>query len=455
MRRKRHAKIVSTLGPATGTDDAIARLFEAGADVFRLNFSHGTHDEHAERFATIREMERMYGRPIGIIADLQGPKLRIGNLVDGQVHLESGAPFRLDLLDEPGDLRRAPLPHPEIFQALRQGTNLLLDDGKVRLHVTACGPDFADTRVINGGFLSDHKGVNVPDAVLDLSALTAKDRADLEFVLELGIGWIALSFVQRPEDIEEAKELIGGRANLLAKLEKPSAIAQLAPIVDRADAVMVARGDLGVEMPPEDVPVLQKRIIRACRAAGKPVIVATQMLDSMVESPMPTRAEASDVATAIYAGADAVMLSAETAVGRYPVEAVTMMDRIIKRVESDTTQRAMMDATRTVPETTTSASITAAARQVAETAPAAAIVTFTASGSTTVRVSRERPPMPILALTPVPRTARRLCLAWGVHSVEVAPFDTIDAMIDEAVSVALQQGFATVGERLVVTAGTP
>lgn len=455
MRRQRHAKIVSTLGPATSSKEAIDRLFEAGADVFRLNFSHGSHDEHAERFRIIRELQSTHGRPIGIIADLQGPKLRIGAIADGPVHLQSGAAFRLDLDDMPGDERRATLPHPEVFEALKPGTTLLLDDGKITLQVSDCGPNFAATRVVNGGFLSDHKGVNLPDAVLSLSPLTSKDRFDLEFILSLGISWVALSFVQHPSDLEEAKRLIDGRAHLIAKLEKPSAVRQLAPIVDLADGVMVARGDLGVEMQPEDVPVLQKRIIRACRSAGKPVIVATQMLDSMVDSAMPTRAEASDVATAVYDGADAVMLSAETAVGRYPVEAVAMMSRIIRRVESDTLQRAMMDATRTVPETSASASITSAARQVAETAPAAAIVTFTASGSTTVRVSRERPPMPILALTPNPRTARRLTLAWGVYALEVAPFDNIDEMIAAAVRIALREGFAEAGDRLVVTAGTP
>jgi pyruvate kinase len=346
MRRQRHAKFVATLGPSSSDHATIRALFEAGADVFRLNFSHGTHAQHRERFEIIRRVERETGRPIAILLDLQGPKLRIGTFANGPIALEAGAAFRLDLDKTPGDAKRAPLPHPEIFAALQPGTDLLLDDGKIRLRVQACGLDFAETRVINGGALSERKGVNVPAVLLPISALAAKDRSDLEFGLELGIEWVALSFVQRPEDLQEVRAIVKGRAGVLSKLEKPAAIECLGPIVELSDAVMVARGDLGVELPAEQVPRIQKRIVRACRKAGKPVIVATQMLESMITAPVPTRAEASDVATAIYDGADAVMLSAESASGKYPLEAVAMMDRIIGEVEGDPYYRTMIDASR-------------------------------------------------------------------------------------------------------------
>ncbi|HNG49202.1 MAG TPA: pyruvate kinase, partial [Plasticicumulans sp.] len=341
MHRLRNAKIVATLGPASSAPDTIRALFDAGADVFRLNFSHGSHEDHRARLERIRAIERETGRPVGVLADLQGPKLRVGTFAHGPVTLAEGAAFRLDLeRDRPGDAGRVAMPHPEIFAALTEGAELLLDDGRLRLRVERCGPGYADTRVIAGGLLSERKGVNVPDVVLPLSALTAKDRADLDFALELGVDWIALSFVQRAADLDELRALVRGRAGLVAKLEKPAAIASLDAIVAASDALMVARGDLGVELPPEQVPAIQKRIVRACRRAGKPVIVATQMLESMVGAPVPTRAEASDVATAIYDGADAVMLSAESASGRFPLEAVAMMDRIIARTEADPEGRA-------------------------------------------------------------------------------------------------------------------
>jgi len=455
MRRSRKAKILATLGPASSDPETIARLFEAGADVFRLNFSHGTHEEHAVRYETIRTLESRFGRSVGVLADLQGPKLRLGKFARGRVMLEAGAPFRLDLADEPGDAQRAPMPHPEIFAALVPGTDLLLDDGKVRLSVKDCGADFAETRVVTPGPLSDRKGVNVPSVMLDLSPLTKKDCYDLAFALDLGVDWVALSFVQRPEDVAEARRLIEGRASLLAKLEKPTAVDHLFEIVDLADAVMVARGDLGVEVPPEDVPALQKRIIRACRYAGKPVVVATQMLDSMVTAPMPTRAEASDVATAVYDGADAVMLSAETASGDYPVESVAMMDRIIARVERDPPYRGIIDGTRAQPAPTASDAITAAARHVAQTISAATIVTFTSSGSTTLRAARERPPVPILGLTSMESVARSLTLVWGVHSVLVETIEDFDRMVDVAVRIATEAEFAGHGVPLIVTAGLP
>jgi pyruvate kinase len=455
MRMQTRTKIVATLGPSSHTEEQISRLFEAGADVFRLNFSHGSHEDHAELYRVIGRLEQRYGRPIGVFADLQGPKLRLGTFAEGRIQLKADDRFRLDLFDEPGDAERAPLPHPEIFAALRPGTGLLLDDGKVRLEVVGCGADFADTRVVVGGMLSDHKGVNLPNVLLEVSPLTEKDRRDLAFALDLGIGMVALSFVQRPEDLIEARELIGDRAGLLAKLEKPSAIKHLYKIVDLADAVMVARGDLGVEMPPEEVPVLQKRIIRACRYAGKPVVVATQMLDSMIRSPTPTRAEASDVATAVYEGADAVMLSGETASGDYPVEAVKMMEDITESVERDPLYRTILDAVLVTPETTPSDAITAATRTVAETISAAVIVTFTTSGSTTLRATRERPSTPVLALTPKRTTARNLTLAWGVHSLQVGDFHHFDDMIGEAVRRAAEVGLVEPGDKLVLTAGMP
>lgn len=455
MRRHRRAKIVATLGPASGSSEVIRALFEAGADVFRLNFSHGAHDEHKARIGIIRSLERETGRPIGILMDLQGPKLRVGTFKDGSVELAAGAKFRLDLSDRPGDVKRASLPHPEVFAALRKGTDLLLDDGRIRLRVTDCGGDFASTEVVTAGTLSDRKGVNVPGALLAISPLTDKDREDLNFGLGLGVDWVGLSFVQRPEDVAEARKLIAGRAAVLSKLEKPAAIEHLDEIITLSDAVMVARGDLGVEMPPEDVPSLQKQIVRHCREAGKPVIVATQMLESMVNSPAPTRAEASDVATAVYDGADAVMLSAETASGKYPCEAVSMMNRIVARVEQDEGYRAIIEAIHPAPEATASDAITAAAAQVADTIKAAAIVTFTTSGSTSLRAARERPTVPILCLTERVSTARRLAVAWGVHCVITEDVRDFGDMVDKACAVALREEFAIGGQRVVVTAGVP
>ncbi len=455
MRRLRNAKIVATLGPASSTQETIAALFQAGVDVFRLNFSHGKQDDHRERVETIRAIEKQTGRPIGIMADLQGPKLRLGTFAEGSAMLATGGRFRLDLTKKPGDAKRAPLPHPEIFAAMSAGTELLLDDGKVRLRVDKCGPDFAETDVIVGGKLSDRKGVNVPNAVLPLSALTEKDRSDLSFALDLGVDWMALSFVQRPEDVAEGRKLVAGRAGILVKLEKPLAIRHLDEIVELSDAVMVARGDLGVEMPPEDVPPVQKQIIHASRQAGKPVIVATQMLESMIHSASPTRAEASDVATAIYDGADAVMLSAETAAGEYPLEAVAIMNRIIARVEHDPLYRSAMDTTLQAPEHTPSDAISLAARQVARTVDAAAIVSYTTSGATALRAARERPDVPILVLTSSLQTARRLALLWGTHCVHTRDVSNFGDMVQKAIRTAHREGFAENGARVVITAGVP
>ncbi|MBV9812872.1 MAG: pyruvate kinase, partial [Acetobacteraceae bacterium] len=405
LRRRRRTKIVATIGPASSTRDVLSRLFAAGADVFRLNFSHGVHEEHAARIGIIRELEREYDRPIGILADVQGPKLRVGRFGGGRVQLQTGKPFRLDLNPTPGDIDRVNLPHPEIIGAASIGTTLLLDDGKLRLRVTRVREGFLETEVVVGGPLSDRKGVNVPDMVLPIPALTAKDRADLAFALDQGVDYIGLSFVQRPEDVAEAKAIAAGRAWIMTKLEKPQALDNLDAILDLSDAVMVARGDLGVELPPEEVPLAQRRIVRAARQRGRPVVVATQMLESMITAPAPTRAEASDVATAVFDGADAVMLSAETAAGQYPFEAVNMMDRIVSRVEQDDGWRAIMDASRPEPEHSTADAIAAAARQIAHTIGAAAICTFTASGSTALRAARERPEAPILGMTPSQITA--------------------------------------------------
>jgi pyruvate kinase len=454
-RRQRSAKIVATLGPSSSSPDRIRSLFETGVDVFRLNFSHGTHDDHRARFTAIRRVETATGRPIGILADLQGPKLRLGTFAEGPIELTAGARFHLDLDRHAGDERRAPLPHPEIFEALKPGTELLLDDGKVRLEVEACGSSFADTRCLVGGTLSDRKGVNVPNAVLPLSAITEKDRADLSFALEHGADWIAFSFVQRPADVAEGRKLVGGRAGVMVKLEKPSAIQHLHEIIELADGLMVARGDLGVEMPPEDVPSVQKQVVHACRIAGKPVVVATQMLESMVTAPTPTRAEASDVATAVYEGADAVMLSAETAAGSYPIEAVAMMNRIASRVQEDPLYYSMLESTKIEHEHTTSDAISAAACQVARLVGAAAIVSYTTSGATALRAARERPEVPILVLTSSLSTARRLAVLWGAHCVHTSDVKSFSDMVQKAARMAHREKIAEIGQRVVITAGVP
>ena len=455
MRRRRKAKILATLGPASSDAETIRALHEAGADVFRLNFSHGSQADHAERYRIIRELEQETGRPIGILQDLQGPKLRIGRFAEGEIYLKRGDAFRFDLSKEPGDQSRVCLPHPEIFAAVEVGAYILLDDGKLRVEVVRRDDQSADCKVITGGPLSDRKGINVPTVLMPISPLTQKDRDDLRFGLELGVDWVALSFVQRPEDLAEAKRLIAGRAALMAKIEKPSAIDNLSGIVELADAIMVARGDLGVELPPEDVPGRQKEIVQTCRLAGKPVVVATQMLDSMVNAPAPTRAEASDVATAIYDGSDAVMLSAESAAGHYPVESVAMMDRIISRTEADASYRPIITALKPEPEPTGADAISAAAAQVAQTISAAAIVTYTTSGSTALRAARERPIVPILMLTSELRTARRLAVLWGAHCVVSPDVSNFHEMVDKACAVAEAEEYAGHGDRLVITAGVP
>jgi pyruvate kinase len=416
--------------------------------------SHGSYDDVAAWHQAIRAVEREVGRPIGVLVDLQGPKLRIGKMADGVV-LEAGKPYRLGLEDIEGDTNRASLPHKEIFAALEPGMALLLDDGKIQLDVTGVTADGADTVVKVGGPLTSNKGVNVPDAILPVTALSAKDREDLDFALSLGVDWVALSFVQRAADITEARDIIGGRAWVMAKMEKPRAMDHLDEIIEVSDAIMVARGDLGVELPIEQVPGLQKAITRAARRAGKPVVVATQMLESMIEAPGPTRAEVSDVATAVFEGADAVMLSAESAVGCYPVEAVTMMDRVAHSVEADPQYRRIIEQAETRPETTSADAITLAARQVAETIGAAAIVCYTTSGSTGLRASRERPNVPIMVLTPSRETARRMAIAWGVHCVETEDAKSFVDMVDRATAIAESEGLATAGSQIIITAGVP
>lgn len=457
MARCRNAKIIATLGPASTNRETIEALYRAGADVFRLNFSHGTHSDHKFRHEMIRAIEHDVGRPIGILLDLQGPKLRIGTFSDGPVILEKGASFRLDLdVAMPGNALRVALPHPEIFAALKANVTLLLDDGRIRLNVERCGPDYVETSVITGGVLSERKGVNVPDVVLPLSAITEKDRHDLEFGLSLGVDWVALSFVQRVEDILEIRGILKDRAGILAKLEKPTAIDNLEDIVDAADAVMVARGDLGVEMPPEQVPAVQRRIVRICRHAGKPVIIATQMLESMVCAPIPTRAEASDVATAVYNGADAVMLSAESATGEFPVEAVRMMDRIIVQTERDPLYRDEINASLSAPRSTEYAdAIGYAMRHITSLLDATANVAYTSSGYSAIRMARERPRSRIVGMTPHRAVAQRLTLVWGVHPVLCPGHVDPTEVSDIACDTVRQEGLGVPGQTVVISAGMP
>ena len=455
MKRTRNVKIVATLGPSSETYDMIRALHEAGADVFRLNMSHGTHDEIAEKHKIIRQIETDLGSPIAILADLQGPKLRVGEFANGKEDLVEGAKFRLDLDTAPGDLNRVCLPHPEIFAALEPDTNLLVNDGKIRLHVDDCGKDFADCTVTTGVTISNRKGLNVPDVELPLAALSDKDKADLEFACSLGVDWVALSFVQRPADVEEARSLIMGRAAVLSKIEKPNAVARFPEILKASDGIMVARGDLGVELPVQNVPPIQKRLVRQCRRAAKPVIVATQMLESMIESPMPTRAEVSDVATAIYEGADAVMLSAESAAGDYPIQAVQTMNNVATEVEQDPTYTEIVEASRTAKRTTVADGIVVAAREIAETTDIKAICCFTQSGTTALLVSRERPRVPILAMTPLQTTARQLCLTWGTNCVITGRADRFKTAVVSAVSAARAQAYADETDQVIVIAGVP
>jgi pyruvate kinase len=455
MRRLRRTKVVATLGPASGNPEMIAKLFEAGADVFRINMSHSSHDRMRELVGFIRGVEKNYNRPIGILVDLQGPKLRVGTFNGGSAMLDKGGTFTLDTDQTPGDATRVHLPHPEIFQGVQAGHALLLDDGKIRLVATEASKRRIVTRVEVGGKLSDRKGVSLPDTVVPFSALTPKDRSDLDAALDAGIDWIGLSFVQRPDDVAEAKKIARGRAAVMVKVEKPQAVHRLDEIVDVTDALMVARGDLGVEMPLEKVPGIQKQLTRAARRAGKPVVVATQMLESMISSPVPTRAEVSDVATAIFDGADAIMLSAESAAGQFPIEAVSTMNRIAEEVESEDTYHTIMKAQHAEPEATGADAIAAAARQIADTLDLSAIICWTSSGSTGLRVARERPQASIVAISPNLATGRKLSVAWGIHCVVAADAHDQDDMVERACRLAFKDGFVKAGRRVIIVAGLP
>ncbi len=455
LRRMRQTKILATLGPASNTRETILELFETGVDVFRLNFSHGTAADHAAVADIIRGIEKEYNRPIGILADMQGPKLRVGRFKDGKIALKEGMVIRFDLDETPGDETRVNLPHPEIIGAVNVGDMLLIDDGKVRVEIIEKGTDYLDVKVVAGQKLSNNKGVNVPGVILPIAALTDKDRKDLSAALDMGVDWIAQSFVQRPEDVAEARKLIAGRAGLIAKIEKPAALETFDEILDHVDAIMLARGDLGVEIPPEDVPAVQKQIVRRVRQAGKPIIIATQMLESMIESPAPTRAEASDVATAVYDGTDSVMLSAETAAGAYPLEAVAIMDRICHRTEADDHYLEKMEAEELRIKEDASDAISAAAHEVAKNIGAACIINYTSSGSTTLRSARLRPSVPILSLSHNLATARRMALSYGVYSLLVEDVHNTDGALERAKEIVLQHGIAEKGQRLVLTAGVP
>lgn len=455
MKRMRRVKIVATLGPASNDEATIEKLARAGADVFRINMSHASHELLKQTVGYIRNVEARLHHPIGILVDLQGPKLRVGRFAEGAVQLVAGAKFTLDSSEAAGTVERVYLPHPEILESVSVGDRLLLDDGKLQLRATKVGGGQVGTEVIYGGKLSDKKGVSLPDTLLPMGALTEKDHADLLKGLEAEADWIAVSFVQRPEDIIDIRKIVQGRAGVMAKIEKPQAVERLEEIIKLCDAFMVARGDLGVEMPLEQVPGLQKRMIRIARRYGKPVVVATQMLESMITSPVPTRAEVSDVSIAVFEGADAVMLSAESASGQYPVEAVSMMDKVAVAVEGDPNYRGIIRAQAAEPEATAADAISAATRQVAETLDLAAIVTYTSSGSTAIRAARERPSKPILALSPNLRTVRRLSVVWGIHCVESPDAVSLEDMVDRACVIAYNEGLARPGDRIAITAGIP
>ncbi len=456
MTRHRKVKILATLGPASSDVETIQKLYEAGADAFRINMSHSSHDMMRELVQRIRTVEERCGRPIGILADLQGPKLRVGKFKNTAVELMPGQTFTLDTDETPGDAMRVFLPHPEIFEAVKPGHRLLIDDGRLQLKAEVCDAHSIQCTVVSGSKISDRKGVSLPDSTLATGALTPKDHKDLAAVLETeDVDWVALSFIQRPEDLAEVRKVARGKVALMAKIEKPQAIERIDEIIELTDALMVARGDLGVELPLESVPGLQKQLTRACRRAGKPVVVATQMLESMITAPVPTRAEVSDVATAVFEGADAVMLSAESAAGDYPVEAVTTMASIAREVEKDPNYHSIIHAQRSEPEATGADAISAAARQIAETLQLCAIVCFTSSGTTGLRASRERPQVPIIALSPIPQTARRLSLAWGLHCVISEDARGLDDVVDIACRVTFAEGIGKPGDRVIITAGVP
>ena len=454
--RGRKVKILATIGPASREPAMLRRLLLAGVDAFRVNMSHGDHATHAETIKAIRALEKEFAHPIAILCDLQGPKLRVGEFRKGErVVIRHGSHFTLDRDPAPGDETRVCLPHPELFGVLEKGQRLLIDDGKIRLRVIRADENAILTSAEVGGVISDRKGVNVPDALVPVAAMTEKDRADLAFAMKHGADWIALSFVQRPEDLAEARKLMGGQGALCAKIEKPAAVTRLNEILELSDAVMVARGDLGVELNPEDVPPIQKHIVNAARSLGKPVIVATQMLESMIESPSPTRAEVSDVANAVYDGADAVMLSAETAAGQWPEEAVTMMDRIAHKIEGDESYRKRIRIHETPPDPTTADALSHACMTIAETVSISAVVVYTGSGASARRVARERPSVELMVLTPSIAIARRVALLWGCYAVATRDIGNFEEMVAKGKRMALRHGFGKAGSKLVMLAGVP
>ena len=455
MLRNRNTKIIATLGPASSSPSKISSLFQAGADIFRLNFSHGTHEDHRKRVFHIRQYEKRLGRPIAILGDLQGPKIRIGVFRKSYIILKNNQRFVLDLNPKEGDQNRVFLPHKEIFKSVKKNNKILIDDGKIVLNIDKVLSDQIITEVLVGGKISNKKGVNIPETFIKMSSLTEKDVRDLKFCLDLSLDYIALSFVQKAKDINDLKKYVGNQTGIMAKFEKPMAIKNMNEILQHCDAAMVARGDLGVEMPPEEVPIIQKKIVQSCRDFGIPVVVATQMLDSMIESPSPTRAEASDVATAVFDAADCLMLSAETASGKFPVESVEIMDRIIRGVENDNSYRQILESKQIKLEETTSDAISSAASQVVKTVLAKAIFTYTRSGATAKRAARERPTVPIIGLSPERITARQLALIWGVHTIHALEPKSFSGMIDNACELAKKEGIVKKGDYVVITAGAP
>lgn len=453
-----HTKILATVGPATASAEMLEKLVQNGADAFRFNFSHGTKEEHAERYEIVRNLSKKYDRHLTVIADLQGPKLRIGTFATPKIVLQKSDRFTLDMNPEAGDRTRVCLPHKEIFDAVKIDDMLLLNDGNIRLKVKQKTADKIITEVIVGGELSAHKGVNLPNVKLPISAITEKDREDLDFALKLGVDWVCLSFVQSVEDVKEAKKLIGDKAWIISKLEKPSAIEELDEIVKESDGIMVARGDLGVECPIQNLPVMQKDIVKACRQFAKPVIVATQMLESMIQNPTPTRAEVSDVATAVYDGADTVMLSAETAAGNYPAEAVKMMHNIISEVEKDDDYYELVQRDRKVMCVDNMAdAITYAACDMTYVLPkTAAIITYTASGFTTFLMARERPNLPIISVTYSEEVARRMGIVWGVRAlVNQETFKDFSKIDQASKNMVARYSIGKKGDFLIITAGYP
>ena len=455
MLRNRNTKIIATLGPTSSSPLKIHSLFQAGADIFRLNFSHGSHEDHRRRVYHIRQYEKRLGRPIAILGDLQGPKIRIGNFKNSFVILKNNQRFILDLNSKLGDEKRVLLPHPEIFKSVKKNNKILIDDGKILLNVESVSSTKISTEVINGGKISNKKGVNIPETFIKMSSLTKKDIKDLELCINLSLDYVALSFVQKSKDLHDLKKYTGDQTAIMAKFEKPLAIRRMEEILSHCDAAMVARGDLGVEMPPEEVPIIQKRLVDSCRNQGKPIVVATQMLDSMVNSPSPTRAEASDVATAVFDAVDCVMLSAETASGKFPIESVKIMDRIIRGVENDSSYRQMLESKKIKLEKTTSDAISSAASQVVKTVFAKAIFTYTRSGGTAKRAARERPTVPIIGLSPDRLTARQLSLIWGVHNIHALEPKSFSGMIENACELAKKERIVKKGDYVVITAGAP